>query len=65
MIRTDPLTDRCISLYGWVRGIPLLNHSMVHIPGVGDLRIKEVFFALLISFALLLILLIWLFLLPF
>uniref|UniRef100_A0A0N4UXP8 Bms1-type G domain-containing protein n=1 Tax=Enterobius vermicularis TaxID=51028 RepID=A0A0N4UXP8_ENTVE len=42
VIRTDPLTDRCISLYGWVRGIPLLNHSMVHIPGVGDLRIKEV-----------------------
>ncbi|VDN05911.1 unnamed protein product, partial [Thelazia callipaeda] len=41
-IREKPSTNRTISLYGWVRGTFLKNHSPVHIPGVGDLRIRDI-----------------------
>ncbi|GMT10281.1 hypothetical protein PFISCL1PPCAC_1578, partial [Pristionchus fissidentatus] len=40
--RKDPLANRAVCLYGWVRGAHLRQGSAVHIPGVGDLRIKEV-----------------------
>lgn len=43
-IRQNPKVDRTISLYGYVRGVPLNKHSSVHIPGCGDLRIKDVSF---------------------
>nr|XP_031847799.1 ribosome biogenesis protein BMS1 homolog [Nomia melanderi] len=43
-IRQNPKTDRTISLYGYVRGIPLNKETSVHIPGCGDLKIKDVSF---------------------
>ncbi|KAF8384177.1 hypothetical protein PRIPAC_73319, partial [Pristionchus pacificus] len=42
LIRNDPTANRAVCLYGWVRGAHLRQGSAVHIPGVGDLRIKEV-----------------------
>ncbi|GMR58396.1 hypothetical protein PMAYCL1PPCAC_28591, partial [Pristionchus mayeri] len=42
VIRNDPAANRAVCLYGWVRGAHLRQGSAVHIPGVGDLRIKEV-----------------------
>ncbi|VDK19508.1 unnamed protein product, partial [Anisakis simplex] len=41
LIRENALANRTIALYGWIRGTFLKNHSAVHIPGVGDLRIKQ------------------------
>ncbi|KAL3985375.1 hypothetical protein ACH3XW_38380 [Acanthocheilonema viteae] len=42
LLREKPLANRTISLYGWVRGTFLKNHAAVHIPGIGDLMIKDV-----------------------
>uniref|UniRef100_A0AAF5PUS6 Bms1-type G domain-containing protein n=1 Tax=Wuchereria bancrofti TaxID=6293 RepID=A0AAF5PUS6_WUCBA len=42
LLREKPLANRTISLYGWVRGTFLKNRSAVHIPGIGDLTIKDV-----------------------
>uniref|UniRef100_A0A0R3RRL0 Bms1-type G domain-containing protein n=1 Tax=Elaeophora elaphi TaxID=1147741 RepID=A0A0R3RRL0_9BILA len=42
LLREKPLANRTISLYGWVRGTFLKNHAAVHIPGIGDLTIKDV-----------------------
>ncbi|CAG9538438.1 unnamed protein product [Cercopithifilaria johnstoni] len=42
LLREKPLANRTISLYGWVRGTFLKNHAAVHIPGMGDLMIKDV-----------------------
>uniref|UniRef100_A0A915PQG9 Bms1-type G domain-containing protein n=1 Tax=Setaria digitata TaxID=48799 RepID=A0A915PQG9_9BILA len=42
LLREKPMMNRTISLYGWVRGTFLENHAAVHIPGVGDLRIRNV-----------------------
>ncbi|KAM3717254.1 Ribosome biogenesis protein [Dirofilaria immitis] len=42
LLREKPLMNRTISLYGWVRGTFLKNHATVHIPGMGDLIIKDV-----------------------
>ncbi|XP_076247659.1 ribosome biogenesis protein BMS1 homolog [Calliopsis andreniformis] len=44
LIRQNPKADRTISLYGYVRGIPLNKETSVHIPGCGDLKIKDVSF---------------------
>ncbi|CAB3397898.1 unnamed protein product [Caenorhabditis bovis] len=41
-LRLDPLVDRHIAMYGWVHGAHLKNHSSVHVPGVGDMRISNV-----------------------
>lgn len=42
-IENDPLCDRKISLYGYVRGTNLsANEPRVHIPGVGDFTISHV-----------------------
>uniref|UniRef100_A0A0N4U0I0 Bms1-type G domain-containing protein n=1 Tax=Dracunculus medinensis TaxID=318479 RepID=A0A0N4U0I0_DRAME len=42
ILHDNPRANRVISLYGWVRGTFLKSHSAVHIPGVGDFRIKEI-----------------------
>uniref|UniRef100_A0A1I8AT64 Bms1-type G domain-containing protein n=1 Tax=Steinernema glaseri TaxID=37863 RepID=A0A1I8AT64_9BILA len=42
ILRENPKANRKISLYGWVRGSYLKHGSAVHIPGVGDYRVKEV-----------------------
>lgn len=44
LIRQNSKVDRTISLYGYVRGIPLNKETSVHIPGCGDLKIKDVSF---------------------
>lgn len=44
LIRKNQKVDRTISLYGYVRGIPLNKESSIHIPGCGDLKIKDVNF---------------------
>ncbi|XP_033193694.1 ribosome biogenesis protein BMS1 homolog isoform X2 [Bombus vancouverensis nearcticus] len=44
LIRQNPKVDRTISLYGYVRGIPLNKETSIHIPGCGDLKIKDVSF---------------------
>ncbi|CAH0768758.1 unnamed protein product [Bemisia tabaci] len=43
-IRQNPKCDRTVSLYGYVRGIPLNRHSTVHIPGCGDSKLADVCF---------------------
>ncbi|EIW72781.1 hypothetical protein TREMEDRAFT_25428 [Tremella mesenterica DSM 1558] len=42
-IRTNPKVDRTITLYGYLRGpnLPARN-AKIHIPGAGDLEVKEV-----------------------
>ncbi|KAF7382877.1 hypothetical protein HZH66_013279 [Vespula vulgaris] len=42
LIRKNAKVDRTICLYGYVRGVPLNKESSIHIPGCGDLRIKDV-----------------------
>ena len=44
LIRQNPKVDRTISLYGYVRGVPLNKETSVHIPGCGDLKIRDVSF---------------------
>lgn len=41
-VRKNPVTDRKVCLYGYVRGAPLRNKSQIHIPGCGDFMIKEI-----------------------
>lgn len=41
-IRQNPKCDRHISLYGYVRGIPLNKDSFVHIAGYGDIKISDI-----------------------
>ncbi|XP_051156365.1 ribosome biogenesis protein BMS1 homolog isoform X2 [Leptopilina boulardi] len=43
-IRRNSKVDRTISLYGYVRGVPMKKDSSVHIPGCGDLQIKDICF---------------------
>ncbi|KAL6255205.1 hypothetical protein P5V15_013543 [Pogonomyrmex californicus] len=43
MIRKNPVVDRTVSLYGYVRGIPLHNETFIHIPGYSeDMKIKKI-----------------------
>ncbi|XP_011879763.1 PREDICTED: ribosome biogenesis protein BMS1 homolog [Vollenhovia emeryi] len=44
LVRRNPKVDRTISLYGYVRGIPLNKETSVHIPGCGDMKLKDVNF---------------------
>ncbi|XP_043521072.1 ribosome biogenesis protein BMS1 homolog isoform X2 [Frieseomelitta varia] len=44
LIRQNPKIDRTISLYGYVRGIPLIKEASIHIPGCGDLKIRDISF---------------------
>lgn len=41
LIRQNPKCDRDVILYGYVRGVPMKQEYMVHIAGVGDLRLNE------------------------
>ncbi|CAH0399653.1 unnamed protein product [Chilo suppressalis] len=41
IIRKDPKVNRDIILYGYVRGVPLMKETMVHIAGVGDMKVSE------------------------
>ncbi|KAI9581555.1 ribosome biogenesis protein BMS1 homolog [Glossina fuscipes] len=41
MLRSNPKCDRNVVLYGYVRGVPLKQEHMVHIAGLGDVRIDE------------------------
>uniref|UniRef100_A0A0N4ZZ43 Bms1-type G domain-containing protein n=1 Tax=Parastrongyloides trichosuri TaxID=131310 RepID=A0A0N4ZZ43_PARTI len=41
-IRNNPKCDRNVSLYGYVRGAHMKSNNDIHIPGVGDLKIKEI-----------------------
>ena len=42
-IEDDPLCDRTITLYGYMRGTNLsANQPKVHIPGVGDFTVSQV-----------------------
>ncbi|KAL3286904.1 hypothetical protein HHI36_001390 [Cryptolaemus montrouzieri] len=43
-VRKNPKCDRNISLYGYIRGVPLKKESSVHIAGVGDMKIQELSF---------------------
>jgi ribosome biogenesis protein BMS1 len=36
LIRTDPLCNRTVCLYGYVRGCPLKADTPIHIPGKYD-----------------------------
>ncbi|CAH1999817.1 unnamed protein product [Acanthoscelides obtectus] len=42
LIRQNPKCDRNISLYGYVRGVPLKKEGSVHIAGMGDLKIHDI-----------------------
>ncbi|KAG5325215.1 BMS1 protein, partial [Pseudoatta argentina] len=44
LIRKNPKVDRNICLYGYVRGIPLNKDTSIHIPGCGDMKMKDVNF---------------------
>ncbi|XP_065209750.1 ribosome biogenesis protein BMS1 homolog [Planococcus citri] len=44
LIRQNPKCDRTVSLYGYVRGIPLNKNNSVHIPGCGDSKISNICF---------------------
>ncbi|XP_071445723.1 ribosome biogenesis protein BMS1 homolog [Hetaerina americana] len=42
LIRQNPKANRKVSLYGYVRGVPLNQINNVHIPGCGDFFISDV-----------------------
>nr|CAD7607072.1 unnamed protein product [Timema genevievae] len=44
VVRQNFKTDRKVCLYGFVRGVPLNKTASVHIPGCGDLRVRDVAF---------------------
>lgn len=41
-VRRDKNANRKVSMYGFVRGLPLMPSSDVHIPGCGDFRLKNI-----------------------
>ncbi|KAK0539447.1 Glycoside hydrolase 2 (Mannanase, beta-galactosidase) [Tilletia horrida] len=41
-VRLNPKADRIVTIYGYLRGTNLRRDQMVHIPGVGDLRLDSV-----------------------
>lgn len=40
-IRLNPKCNREVILYGYVRGVPMTKENMVHIAGLGDMRLHE------------------------
>ncbi|KAJ8925423.1 hypothetical protein NQ315_009255 [Exocentrus adspersus] len=42
LIRQNPKCDRHLSLYGYIRGVPLKKETSVHIAGLGDLKIHNI-----------------------
>ncbi|KAF0313748.1 Ribosome biogenesis protein bms1 [Amphibalanus amphitrite] len=43
-VRQNPKCDRRISMYGYVRGVPLKPDAPIHIPGAGDFRVAALDF---------------------
>ncbi|TIB12854.1 hypothetical protein E3P93_02169 [Wallemia ichthyophaga] len=41
VVRQNPAIDRNVTLYGYVRGVPLKQQTTIHIPGAGDMNIKS------------------------
>ncbi|CAO1614615.1 unnamed protein product [Jaminaea pallidilutea] len=41
-IRTNPKTDRRITIYGYLRGTNMRSNQRVHIPGLGDMSIASI-----------------------
>lgn len=41
LIRLNPKCNREVILYGYVRGVPISKENMVHIAGLGDMRLNE------------------------
>lgn len=44
LIRQNPKCERNVSLYGYVRGVPLNKNTFIHVAGYGDAKIHEVSF---------------------
>jgi ribosome biogenesis protein BMS1 len=42
LIRTNPLTNRTVCLYGYVRGCPIKSDTPIHIPGCGDYKLNNI-----------------------
>eukprot|EP00754_Rhynchopus_humris_P028955 Rhum_TRINITY_DN15185_c6_g2::Rhum_TRINITY_DN15185_c6_g2_i1::g.142881::m.142881/K14569/BMS1; ribosome biogenesis protein BMS1 len=40
-VQRDPLSDRTVALYGYVRGCPMKANQRIHVPGVGDYTITQ------------------------
>lgn len=40
-IRKNPKCDRNVSLYGYIRGVPLNKNTSIHIAGFGDIKIQD------------------------
>lgn len=40
-IRLNPKCNREVILYGYVRGVPMTKENMVHVAGLGDMRVHE------------------------
>lgn len=43
-MRQNPVCDRNICLYGYVRGVALNKENSIHIPGCGDMKIANISF---------------------
>lgn len=44
LLRLKPKCNRNVCMYGWLRGSYMKSNAPVHVPGVGDFRIKDVNF---------------------
>ncbi|KAJ8669738.1 hypothetical protein QAD02_000997 [Eretmocerus hayati] len=44
LVRKNTKVDRTVTVYGYVRGVPLNKHCSIHIPGCGDMKIKDISF---------------------
>jgi len=42
LIRTNPLSNRTVCLYGYVRGCPIKSDTPIHIPGCGDYKLDNI-----------------------
>ena len=42
LIRTNPLANRTVCLYGYVRGCPIKADTPIHIPGCGDYKLNNI-----------------------
>lgn len=40
-IRLEPKCNREVILYGYLRGVPMTKENMVHIAGLGDMRVSD------------------------
>eukprot|EP00755_Sulcionema_specki_P006670 Sspe_Gene.36099::Locus_17467_Transcript_1_1_Confidence_1.000_Length_1973::g.36099::m.36099/K14569/BMS1; ribosome biogenesis protein BMS1 len=42
VVQANPLSDRKVAMYGYVRGCPMKEGQSIHIPGVGDFSISQI-----------------------